>query len=278
MTTNTADPLAGLASLRAPFPDDEVGKLPRSTCRACSDSPRKRCDQHQWVSNCGLCHGSHSSATMHLDYVGHADVTARLLAVDPEWTWAPFSEAEVLALPPALRTAGLWIHLTVLGVTRPGFGDGKNAKECIGDALRNAAMRFGVALDLWAKGDREWAHTDHQDDVDPPADPAAGAGPARQQDRPPQPPQDRPVPPPVTGGLPPRAESDEDRAMTAELVADLENLAASLAPPRNLEWLTTKWRREHGGLSVEDLSQVAPLVLAEFVDQARSFYVETPST
>ena len=27
-------------------------------------------------------------------------------------------------------------------------------KVLIGDALRNAAMRFGVALDLWAKGDR----------------------------------------------------------------------------------------------------------------------------
>jgi hypothetical protein len=26
-------------------------------------------------------------------------------------------------------------------------------KERIGDALRNAAMRFGAALDLWHKGD-----------------------------------------------------------------------------------------------------------------------------
>ena len=36
---------------------------------------------------------------------------------------------------------------------RIGVGDGKSAKECIGDAIRNAAMRFGVALDLWAKDD-----------------------------------------------------------------------------------------------------------------------------
>jgi hypothetical protein len=35
-------------------------------------------------------------------------------------------------------------------------------KERIGDALRNAAMRFGAALDLWHKGDL------HKDDDDVP--------------------------------------------------------------------------------------------------------------
>jgi hypothetical protein len=34
-------------------------------------------------------------------------------------------------------------------------------KEMIGDALRNAAMRFGAALDLWHKGDL------HADDEEP---------------------------------------------------------------------------------------------------------------
>jgi len=33
-------------------------------------------------------------------------------------------------------------------------------KERIGDALRNAAMRFGAALDLWHKGDLHAAETD----------------------------------------------------------------------------------------------------------------------
>jgi len=51
----------------------------------------------------------------------------------------------------------LWIRLTVLGVTRPGVGEGKNPKERIGNAIRNAAMRFGVALDLWAKEELESA-------------------------------------------------------------------------------------------------------------------------
>ena len=153
---------AGLAALRAPFDGDAIGKLPKGTCRACRDLAKsyRACESHSFLRNCGECNGSHSSATIHLDYVGHADLTARLLDVDPLWTWEPFTQEQIMALPPVLRDAGLWINLTVLGVTRPGFGDaqgksGPNAvKEMIGDALRNAGMRFGIALDLWAKGDR----------------------------------------------------------------------------------------------------------------------------
>ena len=87
-----------------------------------------------------------------LDYVGHAATTDRLLQVDPEWSWEPFSLDE-RGLPALDSEGNLWIKLTVCGVTRPGVGDGKTAKERIGDAIRNAAMRFGVALDLWAKED-----------------------------------------------------------------------------------------------------------------------------
>lgn len=93
-----------------------------------------------------------------LEYVGHAVTTARLLDVDPEWTWAPVAHDE-RGLPRVDENGGLWITLTVCGVTRLGYGDaagkkGPNAvKEAIGDAIRNAAMRFGVALDLWAKED-----------------------------------------------------------------------------------------------------------------------------
>lgn len=128
-------------ALRKEFPAKAVGKLPKPYK---ADSPR---------GNCNECGGWHGLPAVHLDYVGHAATTDRLLSVDPEWTWRPFTQDELLCLPPKLRDAGLWIHLTVCGVTRPGVGDGKSAKECIGDAIRNAAMRFGVALDLWAKED-----------------------------------------------------------------------------------------------------------------------------
>lgn len=91
-----------------------------------------------------------------LDYVGHAAVTQRLLEVDPSWSWEPLAVGAD-GLPAFDPVGGLWIRLTVCGTTRLGYGDaqgkkGPNAvKECIGDAIRNAAMRFGVALDLWAK-------------------------------------------------------------------------------------------------------------------------------
>ncbi len=91
-----------------------------------------------------------------LDYVSHAWVTDRLLQVDPEWTWKPLAFDEQ-GLPLFDENGGLWIELTVAGVTRYGYGEPQgrdrfdSKKGAIGNALRNAAMRFGVALDLWAK-------------------------------------------------------------------------------------------------------------------------------
>jgi hypothetical protein len=116
--------------LRAPFPPERISQIPRKT---------------------------KSGATVRLDYVGHADVTDRLLAVDPGWTWEP-AGVDAEGLP--VIDDGLWIKLTVCGVTRYGFGDaqgktgGDAVKEMIGDAIRNAAMRFGVALDLWSKSEK----------------------------------------------------------------------------------------------------------------------------
>jgi hypothetical protein len=119
MTQEAAD------ALRKPFPPKAIGKLPKG-------------------------------GTM-LDYVGHAATTDRLLAVDPAWTWEPVAFGDD-GLPAFTTGKGLWIRLTVCGVTRYGFGDGATVKECIGDAIRNAAMRFGVALDLWGKEELEQAN------------------------------------------------------------------------------------------------------------------------
>lgn len=128
-----------LAKLRDPFPAEQIGKLPKG----------------------GLF----------LDFVGHGYLTARFLDVDPEWNWEPFALDEN-GLPLLDEYGGLWIRLTLCGVTRIGYGDaggkkGPNAvKEAIGDALRNAGMRFGAALALWCKGDPD-AYT-HERVGDPP--------------------------------------------------------------------------------------------------------------
>lgn len=125
-TDEMKDVYEQLAKLRVPFPKEQIGKLPKG----------------------GIT----------LDFVGHAHLTGRLLDVDPLWSWEPFAVDED-GLPKFDKDGCLWIRLTVCGVTRIGVGDaggktGGNAKkEAIGDALRNAAMRFGAALDLWAKAD-----------------------------------------------------------------------------------------------------------------------------
>ena len=140
-----------LALLRRPFPANQISKLPKPTAgRDVMDKIPK--------ANCAVCGGYHAtSRIIHLDYVGHAALTDRLLDADPMWTWEPVAFCN--GLPALDANGGLWIKLTVCGVTRLGYGsaDGKKGgdavKELIGDALRNAAMRFGAALDLWHKGD-----------------------------------------------------------------------------------------------------------------------------
>jgi hypothetical protein len=115
-----------LKKLREPFPAHQISYLPKGGAK--------------------------------LAYVGHAALTDRLLDTDPAWTWEPLALDE-RGLPALDEVGGLWIKLTVCGVTRLGYGDagqkkgGDAMKERIGDALRNAAMRFGAALDLWHKGD-----------------------------------------------------------------------------------------------------------------------------
>lgn len=120
------------ARLRLPFPPGLVGKLPKGGTT--------------------------------LDYVGHGAVTDRLLSVDPSWNWEPLASTDDglprFDLDDRGNPIGLWIKLTVGGVTRLGYGSCSSGqfeatKVLIGDAIRNAAMRFGVALDLWIKGHAE---------------------------------------------------------------------------------------------------------------------------
>lgn len=129
----------GLALLRVPFPAHQISKLPKG----------------------GIM----------LDYVGHAALTDRLLDADPSWNWEPVADPASQGLP--VCPSGMWIRLTVCGVTRYGYGDagtkkgGDAIKELIGDALRNAAMRFGAALDLWHKGDLHVESEKADDEVAP---------------------------------------------------------------------------------------------------------------
>lgn len=150
---------AGLDLMREPFPPHQISKLPKPTKKQ-TDDLKAAMDKKDFSLGirCTLCGGWHHKDVIHLDYVGHAALTDRLLECDPMWNWEPFAIGSDGA-PLLDSNGGLWIKLTVCGVTRNGYGhaDGKKGgdaiKEAIGDALRNAAMRFGAALDLWHKGD-----------------------------------------------------------------------------------------------------------------------------
>jgi hypothetical protein len=164
------DELKGLELLRAPFPAHQISKLPKPT--------KKQTEDRNNRIRCQVCGGWHHPNVIHLDYVGHAALTDRLLDVDPNWNWEPFSTTES-GLPCFDNIGGLWIKLTILGVTRLGYGHaddkkGGNAiKEVIGDALRNAAMRFGAALDLWHKGDLHGDDDEPEKQLDKPKHPIA---------------------------------------------------------------------------------------------------------
>ena len=144
----------GIELLREAFPKHQISKLPKPTKRQ-TDAVR---NDFKNGARCKICGGWHHPEVIHLDYVGHAALTDRLLDCDARWNWEPVSTTDD-GTPKFDSVGGMWIRLTVCDVTRLGYGhaEGKSGgdaiKEVIGDALRNAAMRFGAALDLWHKGD-----------------------------------------------------------------------------------------------------------------------------
>ena len=174
--------LTGLELLRSPFPPHQISKLPKPTK---SQTDAVKADYKKGI-RCQLCGAWHHPDVVHLDYVGHAALTDRLLDADQNWNWEPLALSPV-GLPLFDSTGGLWIKLTVCGVTRFGYGNAENSsfkdagsreKEVIGDALRNAGMRFGAALDLWHKGDLHLDPDPEKKEAKPAASPKAPAKPS----------------------------------------------------------------------------------------------------
>jgi len=162
------EPSSALAKLREPFAPNQISKLPKESRKQIEE--RKNRVPNCMIWDCPECGNAHHKGAVHLDYVGHAAATDRLLDADERWGWEPVADPASLGLP--MVPGGMWIKLTVDGHSRYGFGcaDGKTGgdaiKEIIGDAIRNAGMRFGMALDLWHKGD---LHGDDEASAEPQA-------------------------------------------------------------------------------------------------------------
>jgi hypothetical protein len=148
MTEQNGADIRAIKEKWAQPPAHMVSKLPKGK----KDSAAK--------SSCAVCGGYHETNWVHLDYMGHADVTLALLDVDPMWSWEPTALDEVGA-PVIIRKGDrlvMWGKLTVLGKSVLAVGTceaskGDPEKELIGDLLRNGAMRFGIGTALWSKGD-----------------------------------------------------------------------------------------------------------------------------
>jgi hypothetical protein len=103
--------------LRRPFPKEFISKLPASRGRPA------------------------------LDYVNHAVVTDRLLKYAGDWHLTVLERFEWNG------KCYVRVALTIDHVTREEYGEDVDPKTAISDALKRAAMRFGVGLDLWSKED-----------------------------------------------------------------------------------------------------------------------------
>lgn len=149
----------------------------RSVCKDCNGlrGYRDTCQRHAWVADgqCPwsmdtptgplTCEGGHNTSGLHLPYVGHAALTNRLIEIDPWWKVRFHGVDPTTGNPAPIqneKTMAYCIDLTICGITHTDFGTAKRGSEnalqsCYGNALRRAAMRHGLALYLWAKGDLE---------------------------------------------------------------------------------------------------------------------------
>jgi hypothetical protein len=147
----TTDPLKEvLVKYSQPDPS-QVSLLPRYSGRR--DVPK----QQRQRSKCDECGGFHEMPAIHLSYVGHAEITRILIEIDSLWNWQPLEVrdgAPVINIRDGIAT--MWGTVTLLGKSIIGVGScaadkDDREKELIGDLLRNASMRFGIALGLWSK-------------------------------------------------------------------------------------------------------------------------------
>jgi hypothetical protein len=80
------DPVeTGLRKMRQDFPPNQISRLPKPT-KAQTDAVKA--DFKKGV-RCQECGSWHHPDVVHLDYVGHASLTDRLLDADLMWTWEP---------------------------------------------------------------------------------------------------------------------------------------------------------------------------------------------
>lgn len=145
--------------LRKPFDPAQVGKLPRVTDKTSAET---------WCETCKQKLKRH----IHIDFVGHANVTDRLNHEAPDWAYTidriETVDGHILGVLGTMTIGGKSIHEAGAVARQSDWGE--ELKLAVSDFIVRGAMRFGVGLDMWIKGD---AAT--YENVGPPADEAEEA-------------------------------------------------------------------------------------------------------
>jgi hypothetical protein len=117
-----------------------------------------------------------------MSYISHGLVTERLNEVDPNWSSHVLTEHIYTDQHGRLHCEGVTIALTVNHITRVEAGgpqrqDGfaNEIKNAYSDALKRAAMRFGVALGMW----ESLVDAEYDEDVHPDYTPGEFIAPQR---------------------------------------------------------------------------------------------------
>lgn len=208
-------------ALRAPFPEDQLELKPQPLKR--NDEKKGRCGEDAFASADGMhCGGWHARA-IHLTYVGHAGITDRLNEVcgEANWSLEPLSYGPDGL--PVIRNGQLWVKLTIWGITKIEVGDAdgrggyEEGKVIWSDALKRAAMRFGIGTYLWSKSDKAKALIERTD-----AEPVQQPAQRSQRSRPAQ---ERPQEDPwAIAPLRPTGKAAIDAAVRADEVSVLSSL------------------------------------------------------
>lgn len=90
-------------------------------------------------------------------YVQHTDCYSRIEQVDPNWT------SEITQVLPIGDTVNVRVKLTIKGVSRENAGEGDDLKSATSDAIKRAAMLFGVSRYLY-DADTVWVPYHEQND------------------------------------------------------------------------------------------------------------------
>lgn len=132
--------------LALPFDDDAVSIRPEVYCQSCAEGS---CWHGHKVEVCAKCGALVSTEHVHVEYIPHEHVRARLDQVDPNWSCVP-AAIDGNGMP-LLDQGCVWVRLTVAGKTVYGVGDGHGGKgngrhrqTAFTFAFKHAAEQLGV--------------------------------------------------------------------------------------------------------------------------------------